>query len=110
MLPAGADASALPLLIGRGLRGFCDGFIAVLLPAYLLALGFGQLDVGLVSSATLIGSALATILVGLIAGRTGLRTLLILAACLMVSTGLAFAGLSTLWPLLIVAFVGTLNP
>jgi MFS family permease len=110
MLPAGADASALPLLIGRGLRGFCDGFVAVLLPAYLLALGFGQLDVGLVSSATLIGSAVATILVGLFASRCPLRGLLILAASLMTSTGLSFAGLSSLWPLLIVAFVGTLNP
>jgi MFS family permease len=110
MLPAGADASALPLLIGRGLRGFCDGFIAVLLPAYLLALGFGQLDVGLVSSATLIGSALATILVGIVAHRFALRRMLALAASLMVATGLGFAGLSSLWPLLIVAFVGTLNP
>jgi hypothetical protein len=28
----------------------------------------------------------------------------------MIATGLAFAGLSSLWPLLIVAFVDTLNP
>jgi MFS family permease len=110
MLPAGADASALPLLIGRGLRGFCDGFVAVLLPAYLLALGFGQLDVGLVSSATLIGSALATILVGLFAGRYPLHRMLTMAAGLMAATGMGFAGLSALWPLLLVAFVGTLNP
>ena len=33
----------------------------MLLPAYLLGLGFAQLAVGLISSATLIGSALATI-------------------------------------------------
>jgi MFS family permease len=110
MLPAGADGSALPLLIGRGLRGFCDGFVAVLLPAYLLALGLGQLDVGLVSSATLIGSALATILVGIFAGRHPLRRVLTLAAGLMAATGMGFMGSSSLWPLLIVAFVGTLNP
>jgi MFS family permease len=110
MLPAGADASALPLLLGRGLRGFCDGFVAVLLPAYLLALGFSQLDVGLVSSATLIGSAVATILVGMLAGRHPLRRMLTLAAGLMAATGMGFAGLSALWPLLLVAFVGTLNP
>src|SRR5258708_947754 len=80
MLPAGVDASALPLLIGRGLRSFCDGFVAVLLPAYLLAHGFGQLDVGLVSSATLIGSALATIVVGVIGNRYPLRRMLAFAA------------------------------
>jgi MFS family permease len=110
ILPVGADASALPLLVGRGLRGFCDGFVAVLLPAYLLALGFGQLDVGLVSSATLIGSALATILVGIFARRYTLHRMLTLAASLMAGTGMGFAGLSSLWPLLVVAFVGTLNP
>lgn len=110
ILPAGADESAVPLLIGRGLRGFCDGFVAVLLPAYLLALGFGLLDVGLVSSATLIGSALATILVGIFAARHPPRRVLILAAGLMAATGMGFMGSSSLWPLLIVAFVGTLNP
>ena len=100
----------MPLLVGRALRGFCDGYIAVLLPAYLLGLGFEPLDVGLISSATLAGSALATILIGLVGSRFPLRRLLILAAVLMAATGVAFASLSSLWPLLIVAFVGTLNP
>lgn len=109
-LPEGVRPSALPLLVGRALRGFCDGFIAVLLPAYLLALGFAQLTVGLISSATLIGSALATILVGVIGHRYPQRRLLVSAAALMAATGIGFAGLSSLWPLLLVAFVGTLNP
>ncbi|ODV40503.1 ABC transporter permease [Cupriavidus sp. UYMMa02A] len=110
VLPPGIDATVTPLLVGRALRGLCDGFVAVLLPAYLLGLGFDQLAVGLISSATLIGSALATILVGLVGGRFPQRRLLILAAMLMAATGVGFAGLSSLWPLLIVAFVGTLNP
>ena len=58
------------LLAARALRGFADGCVAVLLPAYLLALGLGQLEVGLLSSATLAGSALATIAVG-VAGHHG---------------------------------------
>lgn len=110
LLPPGVDAGALPLLVGRALRGFCDGYIAVLLPAYLLGLGFAQLAVGFISSATLIGSALATILVGVLGNRFAQRRLLMLAAALMAATGVGFAGLSALWPLLIVAFVGTLNP
>ncbi|KAF7962131.1 ABC transporter permease [Cupriavidus sp. UYMU48A] len=110
LLPPGIDTSVIPLLVGRALRGLCDGFVAVLLPSYLLGLGFGQFSVGLISSATLIGSALATILVGVIGSRFPLRRLLILAAVLMAITGVGFAGLSSLWPLLIVAFIGTLNP
>lgn len=110
LLPDGVERSALILLVARGLRGMCDGFVAVLLPGYLLALGFGQLAVGLISTTTLFGSAFATVLVGVIGNRFAPRGLLRCAAALMFATGLAFAGLSSLWPLLIVAFVGTLNP
>ncbi|CAJ0888613.1 MAG: MFS transporter [Ralstonia sp.] len=110
LLPSGVDAGAWFILVGRALRGFCDGYIAVLLPAYLLALGLTQWAVGLVSSATLIGSALATILVGMLGSRFAPRRLLMLAAALMAATGVGFAGLSDLWPLLAIAFVGTLNP
>ncbi|RDT03126.1 MFS transporter [Burkholderia contaminans] len=108
--PPGIDRSARLLLAARGLRGVCDGFVAVLLPAYLLALGFEQLTVGLIGTATLLGSALATILVGVTSVRYPHRPLLLFAAALMGATGLAFGCLSTLWPLLVVAFIGTLNP
>jgi hypothetical protein len=37
LLPEGAEAAAVPLLLGRALRAFTDGYVAILLPAYLLA-------------------------------------------------------------------------
>ena len=98
------------LLIGRGLRAFADGFVAVLLPAYLIALGFGQFDVGVISTATLAGSAAATLALGAIGHRWAPRRLLLGAALLMAATGLGFGGFTSFWPLLVVAFVGTLNP
>jgi MFS family permease len=101
---------ARTLLIGRGLRAFVDGYVAILLPVYLLALGFGAWEVGLLSTATLLGSALATLAVGAWGHRFPHRRLLLAAALLMAATGLAFANLSEFWPLLLVAFVGTLNP
>src|SRR4051812_6864899 len=100
-----------PLLLGgRALRAFADGFTAVVLPAYLLALGLGQLEVGFISTATLFGSAIATLAVGRWGHRFSIRRLLVVASIAMAATGLAFAGFSSLWPLLVVAFVGTLNP
>lgn len=60
LLPAGVAPEARLLLIGRALRAFTDGFVAILLPAYLLALGLGKGEVGLISTATLLGSALMT--------------------------------------------------
>jgi MFS family permease len=98
------------LLTARALRAFADGFVAVLLPAYLLALGHGQLAVGVLSTATLFGSALATLAVGRWGHRFALRRLLLGAALLMLATGLGFASLSAMWPLLVVAFLGPINP
>src|SRR5256714_1291124 len=98
------------ILIGRALRSFADGFVAVVLPAYLLALGMGQLEVGFISTATLLGSASMTLAVGRWGHRFSIRRLLLTAAMLMAATGVAFAGFSAFWPLLVVAFFGTLNP
>jgi MFS family permease len=98
------------VLIAKSLRAFADGYVAILLPAYLLALGHGQLDVGILSTATLLGSALATLAVGRWGHRFSIRALLLGAGLLMGATGLGFASLSSLWPLLVVAFVGTINP
>jgi len=110
-VPGGADAAtALPILAGRGLRGFADGYVAVLLPAYLLALGFGQVEVGVLSTTTLAGSAAATLGVGVLGHRGAPRRWLRGAALLMAATGLGFAGFASFWPLAVVAFVGTLNP
>jgi MFS family permease len=110
LLPNGVEPSIARLLLARGLRGFADGCVAVLLPAYLLALGLGQVDVGLLSSATLAGSALTTMALGAWGHRAAPNRLLRAAALLMAATGAAFAAFSSFWPLVVVAFLGTLNP
>lgn len=110
MIPAGSAPEARLLLAARALRAFADGYVAVLLPAYLLALGHGTWEVGVLSTATLLGSALLTLMLGAWGHHFHHRALLLAAALLMAATGLAFAGLSAFWPLLCVAFVGTLNP
>jgi MFS family permease len=113
MIPGASDgaASAMRLLLtARGLRGVGDGFVSLLLPVYLLELGFGPLETGVIATATLAGSAVLTLLVGLYAHLASGRTLLIGAALLMMLTGIAFAVFDDFWPLVLVAFVGTLNP
>ena len=110
LLPLDVDPSALPLVTARALRAFADGYMAVLLPAYLLSVGLGTLEVGVIATTTMLGSALATLAVGAWGHRFASGRLLRGAALLMTATGLGFAGLSSFWPLLLVAFVGTLNP
>jgi MFS family permease len=110
LLPSGTTADAKLLLVARAVRAFGDGFVSVLLPVYLLGIGFDAVAVGAVSTSTLLGSAALTLLVGFQANRFGRRGLLLTACLLMAATGLAFATVHAFWPLLLIAFVGTLNP
>ena len=98
------------LLIARALRDIGDGFVAVLLPVYLLALGFSALQVGVIATAALLGSSLLTIAVGFLGARYDHRQLLLAAAALMIATGVAFALVHDYALLLVVAFMGTINP
>jgi MFS family permease len=98
------------LLAARGLRAFGDGFVSVLLPVYLLGLGFNGFQIGAIATTTLIGSAMLTLLVGLVAHRFRVRPMLVSASVLMAATGVALVVVHDFWPLLVVAFIGTLNP
>ncbi|HYF18324.1 MAG TPA: MFS transporter [Ramlibacter sp.] len=98
------------LLLARGLRGFGDGFVTLLLPLHLLHLGFAPWQVGVMATTTLLGSGLLTLAVGARAAHHSPRAQFLAASVLMGATGLALAGLHGFWPLLLVAFVGTLNP
>jgi len=101
----------IPLLyLARGLRGFGDGFAIIVLPAYMTVLGFDAAAVGLVATASLLGTALLTFVVGWIAPRHDLRVLLISGAGLMVATGLAFPNVEHFLLIALVAFIGTINP
>src|SRR6185503_4268709 len=110
LLPPGTSGDALRVLAARGVRAFADGFVALLLPIYLVEIGFNSLAVGTIVACTLIGTALLTLWVGMIAHRHSRRVLLLAASVLMAATGLAFATVTAFWPLLIIAFVGTINP
>jgi MFS family permease len=98
------------LLWARGLRAFADGYVSLLLPVYLIGLGLTPLQVGMIATGTLLGSGALTLLVGLRANRFGSRALLLAASALMCATGVGFAAVSSFWPLLVIAVVGTLNP
>src|SRR5438552_6221018 len=100
----------LRILVARGLRAFGDGFVALLVPIYLLELGFSALQIGAIVTSTLIGTALVTLWAGMVANRYSVRRLLLAAALLMAATGAAFAVTTAFWPLLLIAFVGTMNP
>lgn len=59
-LPPGASLDALRVLAARGVRAFGDGFVALLMPIYLVERGFSALAIGTIVTGTLVGTALMT--------------------------------------------------
>jgi MFS family permease len=98
------------LYSARGVRGFGDGFAIIVLPAYLTAIGYDPAQIGIVATASLLGTALLTLGIGAVAARHDLRTMLLLGAGLMAVTGLVFPNVGQFAFVALVAFVGTINP
>ncbi|HEX7944111.1 MAG TPA: MFS transporter [Phenylobacterium sp.] len=103
-------SNARLLMTAKAFRAFGDGFTGLLLPVYLISLGLSAFRVGVVATAAMLGSAALTLAVGLAGHRVSARDLLLASCGLMLATGIAFSQVHAFWPLLVVAFVGTLNP
>jgi len=108
--PRSAGPDALRLTATRAARGFADGVASILLASYLTRLGFGPLQIGAIVTATLLGSAALTLAMGLLSNRFRRRAVLLGASALMLATGIGFYEATSFWPLLVIGFVGTLNP
>ncbi|MCC7348694.1 MAG: MFS transporter [Variibacter sp.] len=106
----GRAATIRRILWARGLRDLGDGLIAVVLPAWLVAIGYGATEVGAIATVALLGSSLMTLGVGVLGTRIEPRRLLLAAALLMAASGLGFAMASSLALLVAIALVGTINP
>ena len=90
--------------------GLATALPVIILPAYLSAIGFKAGEIGIIVSASLLGTALLTLAVGFIAPRHDLRIFLLGGALLMACTGLAFPSVELFAVIAMVAFVGTINP
>ena len=97
------------VLIVRSLRGLGDGCVCILLPSYLAILGLTLVEIGFAITATVLGSGLASLVLSFQSKRWGLRSILLGACMLMFATGLAMTQVRDFWPVIVVAFFGTLN-
>ena len=97
------------LLAARILRTFAYGFLSVILAIYLKLVGFNDLYIGIILSATLINSVVFTLIASFYADRIGRRKVLIVYSALMAISGLVFFVTSNYMALIISAFIGTIN-
>jgi MFS family permease len=75
----------------KAVRTFCYGYLGILLPLHLAALGLGAGGIGVAVTLTLGASALLTLLIRRPAERRGGRAVLVALACLVMGAGVLLA-------------------
>jgi MFS family permease len=105
--PPGRDASLL--IAGQAVRAAGYGFTAVLLGALLSARGYSHLRAGVVLTALIAGTALASLVVGALADRVGRRRSYAAFFLGVAVAGAVVAAGAPFWVLLVVALTGTLS-
>lgn len=98
------------LLLGaRIVRTFSYGFLSIVLAIYLKLIGFGDVMVGLVLTATLVNSVFFNLFSSAYADKVGRRKILALYAVLMIISAVVFFVTDNYVALVIAALVGTIN-
>jgi MFS family permease len=97
------------ILLARGLRTFAYGYLAVILGAYLDLLGLGPVEIGVILTSAIAGSAAMTVFWSVLADRVGRRRTVGIMAALMAVGGLLFAVTDQVGLLLLGAFTGTIS-
>ena len=97
------------ILAARTIRTFAYGFLSVVLAIYLKLIGFNELYVGLILTATLVNSVIFTLVASFYADRIGRRKMLIVYAALMSISGAIFFVTTNYIALIVSAFIGTIN-
>lgn len=97
------------LLTSRIVRAFSYGFLSIVLAIYLKSIGFNEILIGIILSATLVNSVIFTIFASFYADRFGRKRILILYASLMTVSGMIFLLTDNYVALIIAALIGTIN-
>jgi len=105
--PLGRDATLL--VAGQAVRAAGYGFTAVLLGALLAARGYSHLRAGVVLTAIIAGTALASLVVGALADRVGRRRSYGAFFLAVALAGAVVAAGAPYWALLVVALTGALS-
>jgi MFS family permease len=98
------------LFATRIARLFGYGFLSVVLVLYLVEIGFGAFEVGLLLTLTLVGDAAISLWLTTHADRIGRRRVLLAGAGLLVLAGIAFLLSRDLWVLVLTATIGVISP
>ncbi len=98
------------LFATRTARLFAYGLLSVVLALYLVQVGLGEEQIGLLLTLTLIGDTAISLWITTHADRIGRRRMLLAGAGLMIFAGVLFAVTHDFWLLLLAAAIGVISP
>lgn len=97
------------LISARIIRTFSYGFLSMILAIYLNLIGFDEILIGFILSATLANSIVFNLFSSFFADRIGRKKVLIIYAALMAVSGCVFLLTENYFALILAAFIGTIN-
>lgn len=109
LVPEWLNRDLTLLFAGRGIRSLTQGYLTIVVPLYLAALGYSAVQLGLVFTAASIGSAILAAAVGMLSDRYGRKTFLVILALLTAIGGLVFAASTSFLVLLVAGAVTTIG-
>ncbi|HWY36332.1 MAG TPA: MFS transporter, partial [Nitrosopumilaceae archaeon] len=97
------------LLTARIVRTFSYGFLSIILAIYLKLMGFNEIFIGIVLTATLVNSVIFNLFASFYADKIGRKKILIIYAILMAISGAIFLVTNNYVALIASALIGTIN-
>lgn len=97
------------IISARVIRTFSYGFLSIILAIYLNQVGFNEILIGFILSATLANSIIFNLFSSFFADRIGRKKVMISYAVLMAVSGTVFLMTENYFALIIAAFIGTIN-
>lgn len=97
------------IILARIIRTFSYGFLSIILAIYLNQVGFNEILIGFILSATLANSIIFNLFSSFFADRIGRKKIMITYAVLMAVSGTVFLMTENYAALIIAAFIGTIN-
>jgi len=97
------------LLTARIVRTFSYGFLSIILAIYLKLMGFNEIFIGIVLTATLVNSVIFNLFASFYADKIGRKKILIIYAILMAISGTIFLITNNYVALIASALIGTIN-
>lgn len=105
---SGTERAVTLVLLGKAMRTYCYGFLGILFPIHLNALGLGPEGIGIAVALTLLSSAAMTVAMRRPAERFGSRAVLMLLAALIVASAVLFATTRSPTLAIVAAMLGNL--